>query len=875
MPKINTIYIVNHSHTDIGFTDYQDLCFRQHGEFIDQALDLIEQTQDYPEDARYRWVCEVTGTTERYLRGASETQVQRFKHWHDAGYIDIGGMQYNLTPMLNVEQMQRSLYPVRRLRDEYGLTIESAMQCDVDGVSWRFADLLPAIGIDFLTMAVNPIRGGVPKPMPGAFWWDGPAGGRILVWNGLHYLFGRSIARFGDWNHVDASLPPILAQLEADERYPFDFLYCQSTHPMRVDNGPPDPRMPDFVRDWNAQGREPRLAFTTPSAFARLLREQAGDMLEVRTGDWLDWWSDGVASSAYETGVSRRTHEQLLMAETIGSWLAANGDPPWRPERAAHVYEQATLYDEHTWGAFASIDAPSALWTRGQWNHKAGYAYRASAEANDLLARASRGFAETVADLAPDGRFNLGDLAPETAYPHAVADELLIINSLPWERTVIVDEPEHRGGAAPAGVLESFFPREVPWGGLKPETPLRRVTATVPAFGYAVVPMSQTPGNDDLKAAPGVIENACYRIRVDPETGGLAEWHDKTLRHDFASTYRGWRIGQYVYERVDSPEGRNALVVGDFSMEDFGYWRTDTPWQRQTVESVTVEEPVLEQGRVSIGVRITAPGIRGGRCVYSLDSQQRSLAIDWVLDKVHERGIEAVFIAFPFALEVPDFRADLNGVACTPDVDQIEGSVRDWYPVQRWVDVSDGTHGVTFTPLDAPLVQVGGITTGRTPAKTPPEGPTLMSWALHNHWMVNFKATQGGEIPLRYRLTTHEGTCDDAAAARFGDEAATPPVVLRDYAATGARSGQFLNLNGNDDVLLHAKPAENGDGIILRLQNLTEEPTQTPIRFTGPRPASATITSPVERDRDALPLDGASLTVPLSARGLQSVRVRF
>ena len=30
--KVKTIYVCNHSHTDIGFTDYQDVAFRQHGE---------------------------------------------------------------------------------------------------------------------------------------------------------------------------------------------------------------------------------------------------------------------------------------------------------------------------------------------------------------------------------------------------------------------------------------------------------------------------------------------------------------------------------------------------------------------------------------------------------------------------------------------------------------------------------------------------------------------------------------------------------------------------------------------------------------------------------------------------------------------------
>jgi alpha-mannosidase len=224
MRPIHTLYIVNHSHTDIGFTDYQDVCFRQHAEFIDQALDLIEATAHYPDGARYRWVCEVTGPLERYLRRASPAQIDRFRYWHHQGAIDVAGMPYNLTPLLNVEQMHRSLYPVRRLREEYGLSIEVAMQCDVNGISWLFADLLPAIGINFLTLAINTFRGGAPRPRPAPFWWEGPAGGRVLAWNGYHYLFGRSIAGLGDWRFVDRFLPEVIARVEADPDYPYDFL---------------------------------------------------------------------------------------------------------------------------------------------------------------------------------------------------------------------------------------------------------------------------------------------------------------------------------------------------------------------------------------------------------------------------------------------------------------------------------------------------------------------------------------------------------------------------------------------------------------------------------------------------------------------------
>ncbi|HRA46949.1 MAG TPA: hypothetical protein PK819_02640, partial [Thermomicrobiales bacterium] len=671
MQPIKTLYVVNHSHTDVGFTDFQDLCFRQHAEFIEGALDLIEATQDKPAEVQYRWVCEVTGMTEKYLQGATSAQVDRFKHWHERGYIDVAGMQYNHTPMQNIEQMIRSLYPIRRLRDTYGLSITSAMQCDVNGISWIYADLLIEAGVELVTMAVNPIRGYVPKPMPSAFWWESPAGRKILTWNGFHYLWGRSIAKLGDWRFVDDSLPAIVAGLEADPGYPFDFMYAQSTNPIRVDNGPPDPRMPDFVERWNAEGRTPRIEFTTPARFNTMLREKYTDGIGILRGDWLDWWADGVASSAYETGVSRANHEHLLSAELIAAWRDAQGGKElWSTDRAAHAYEMNTLYDEHTWGSFASISAPKSLWTRGQWNQKANYLYKASAETLDMLTRASRDLAESIAEPGIEGMFNLGDLDPRAAYPKTGAESLLVINTLPWERDVIVNEPEQRGWAAPAGVPDSLFPRDVPWGGFRPETPEHRIAGTVPALGYTFIPLTNDPDISDLAIGPNQIENAHYRITLNPATGAIAEWFDKDLNRNFASTYQDWGIGQYIYERVESPEDRNAIFLGDFSLPDFGYGRSDTPWQRTSATSIQIAEPRIALGRVSISAIITAPGVRSATVTYSLEPRHKSLAVDWLLDKEHQTGIEAVMIAFPFKLGSPSFRADINGIPFSPNEDQ-------------------------------------------------------------------------------------------------------------------------------------------------------------------------------------------------------------
>ena len=41
MTKIERIYIISHTHTDLGYTDLQDVVARQQLGFIDQAIERI------------------------------------------------------------------------------------------------------------------------------------------------------------------------------------------------------------------------------------------------------------------------------------------------------------------------------------------------------------------------------------------------------------------------------------------------------------------------------------------------------------------------------------------------------------------------------------------------------------------------------------------------------------------------------------------------------------------------------------------------------------------------------------------------------------------------------------------------------------------
>ena len=875
MPKIKKFYFVNHSHTDIGFTDYQDVCYRQHMEFIDYAIEMCERTADYPKEAKAKWVCEVTGMTERYLNSRPSSQVERFLKWHKAGQIDIAGMQYNLTPLLNVEQMHRTLYPVKRMRETFGVDIRVAMNCDVNGASWIFADLLPEIGIELFTMAVNPVRGQVPKPRPTAFWWEGPSGNKLLAWNGYHYLFG-GLAGLGHMELAEKFVPGIVEKLENDPNYPFDFVYGQTTNPIRVDNGYPDSNLYDFIRAWNDAGKTPRMELITVSELNRILREQYADKLVTWRGDWLDWWCDGVASSAFETGLNRGTHEIMHSAETIGAWLHALGKKGWDVERLIKTYESMTLYDEHTWGAFSSIESPNGLFSRSQWNKKAGYAYHASAEAHDILARASRELASGFAKQEDEVRFDLGHLPPELAKPEPTYQELMVINTLPYDREVVVEEPIRRGGQAPNGMLEMFMPRGLTWG-IQPDPVGRRVQGKVPGFGFSFLPFTNEPKGEDLKGSGRTIENEYYRITVDPNSGGLSEFYDKKLGYDFAGNYRGWKLGQYVYEWVDSPKGRDALFRMDWSSEYFGEGLKDTPFRHETPVEVMVGQPEVTTFEARIQVTIKAKGVRSATCTYVLPTRKKTLEINWMLDKEHITDPEAVFVAFPFNLERPEFRADINGIPLTPDEEQLNWTVRDWYPIQRWVHIHDGSRGVTMVPMDAPLVHLGGITTGKWAERLEPESTTIMSWALNNHWMVNFKASQGGLIPLRYRLTTHEGVAGDAECAKFGVETVTQPIVLRDLVRhPGApKEGVFMKVANPEPFLVTAKPADDGNGIIVRIQNVTEEDHDCSIAFPELQPTAARRVNPVEVDLESLDVRDRTIAVRVPGRAVRSVRIVF
>ena len=97
---------------------------------------------------------------------------------------------------------------------------------------------------------------------------------------------------------------------------------------------------------------------------------------------------------------------------------------------------------------------------------------------------------------------------------------------------------------------------------------------------------------------------------------------------------------------------------------------------------------------------------------------------------------------------------------------------RDWPYVQP--GPSDAWAGLRIHTLDAPLIQLGGLTATLLNSQTNLDiwrskierTKKIYSWAMNNHWGTNYRAYQEGPTIFRFVLRPHR-KADAAEASRF------------------------------------------------------------------------------------------------------------
>jgi hypothetical protein len=184
-----------------------------------------------------------------------------------------------------------------------------------------------------------------------------------------------------------------------------------------------------------------------------------------------------------------------------------------------------------------------------------------------------------------------------------------------------------------------------------------------------------------------------------------------------------------------------------------------------------------------------------------------------------------VHFAFPLAVPGGQMRIDMPWALVRPDTDQMAGANKNWLPTHGYVDVSNGTFGVTCVSLDAPLVEIGQISANllggvydyRDWRRHIGPTQTFYSWALNNIWYTNYRADQEGQLRFRYRLQTHSAFRSDAAS-RFGIDAQQPLIAT---SSNEQAVVPVLTVSDPSVLVTRLCPSDDHKAIIVRLWDAT------------------------------------------------------
>jgi alpha-mannosidase len=870
--KVQTLYLVNHTHTDFGYTDYPQSLYRLHRRIIDRAIEVCEAHAHLPDPARFRWTCEVAEITLDWFRHASPTMIDRFLRLHEQGLMGVAGMPMHWTPLVSPALAERSLDRVRALRSDYGLTIRTAWQCDVNGLGWYWTDLLLDAGIDRLVMASNPHRGIPDRVSPRLFAWQTPSGRSLPTLHGWHYTYGANSMRFSEASTAEAqvSVDRVMGRPGGTADWPHEAMIVQVTNKASPDNGFPTDSLSEFVTRWNGEGRVPKLEIRTLDKAMDALLTQGGPLPPL-AGDWPDYWADGVASTAFETAVARAGERIVPVTDMLTASAGGTDDPA-----QTDAVQGISLYDEHTWGAYSAITMPDAPFARFQWSWKTHRAHDGFAAAIEAATRAARDRARafTGGDVENDRIIRLGD-AP--AIP-IEAQSYYVFNPSPVARRIRWPVPRDYGGASPATILHAWLTEEfMPGMNVQRQRRLPSAThvidVTLPPFGEAVVRPVPVAGAGE--AGTNWIANDRWRIEIDPASGAVVRLTDVGRGRDIALGPQG--LGAMIYEvPEDAGRGRGAIFgTGDGNsdwtrMETIAWPTTRTGFRRCGPAEVAVSAPRQTTLGPEIDVSLRWANGDTARLTWRLPIGGPGIDFCATVHKSPQTAPEAYFVVFALGGDTP--RIDLDIGDLTTDADEaLPAACRSWVAVQRQATLASTAGALVVASPDAPLLHPFGPQTEGAGERVVQDN-ALAFWVVNNHWDVNFAASQTGTLPFRFHLLPMERPDPDAAQG-FAQAVTTPPVIVRTYDAPERDPAPLVDLRADKPLELRLRPFAPGV-VMASLVNRGPDPADFALALAGPAPRMVTVSAATGEDIVGnVTQDGDTISGQVPGRSVLRLRI--
>jgi hypothetical protein len=645
------VYLLPHSHTDIGYSHIQEEVEKIHTENIWATLRTIQRTKNYPTGSRYVWNIESLWAVENFMQVASAAEQQAFIEAVRSGSIALSGFYANcLTGLATPEEMRWYTEYAQILKRRYSLPVNTVMMSDIPGMNWSLVEALANAGIRYFSNGPNymegyPDRGDRVGHINRALgdkpiWWKSPSGkDSILLWSGgkgyssWHGFTGETTRERGA-----RKIASYMQELAATQ-YPYNMVHWR--YNIVADNGPIDSTISDFVKAWNEQYESPRLVLSTVNNLFEAFESKYGKSIPVQSGDLTPYWEDGAYSTALEENNNRQTSERIAQLEAAAKLIqiALDSQLLYRAKRSV------VMFHEHTWGSWNSTSDPDNPFTIHQWNFKKRFLDSAVYYTNKLEAQ--------MAASSKSG-------------------QVQVTNTLPWQRSAYVEIPGKKISDAKS-LLD----------GLGQTIALQKLqNGNYAALLQHIPPQQLVNLKPQPQSANAVLPKQDLTYANHQETGSIhqlsfggRQWVDAN------SPYAG--IGQAVYVRGLDPKDYYLSKANKTADVDKGI----------VVNSTRIDATL--EGTNSVTYQI---------CQVNGTNDMR---LSVTIDKKAIRSKESVHIAFPFAITNARVRMGIGDTCYSSEQGQLYGSNKDFFSVQRWIDISNSDFGVTISCPQGALWEIG------------------------------------------------------------------------------------------------------------------------------------------------------------------------
>lgn len=766
------IFVIHHSHTDIGYTRRQERIEQFHVDFIRQALHITKQVREgqRAEWKGFKWTCETFWAVEKFLEEASEEEKRDFAEAVRSGDIELSGTYLNMTELADYDLLQAIHSKAAEYGRSIGRHVDSAMTADINGYSWGYAQSLLDSGVQHLFSCIHTHHGMFAlgrKQTP--FWWETPGGDKLLVWNGDHYFLGNELGMcpnaVGSYiirdefhtpaivsNHdeiMETRIDRYLNLLE-QENYPYDFVPV-TVSGLATDNGAPNGAIMDVINRWNAEhGDRVQIQMATLSEFFNHLKEQPID-IPAYAGDWPDWWSDGAGSTPMHTQIFKDGQRVLRKVKRL--------DPERRivsRQELEAIERQLVMYAEHTWGFHTSVHQPWHFNVQMLEVRKLAYAANGSRLAHSALDKVRNALGGTL--LHPGRAFRYRVANTELQHARQLVElEWEGFENEPFKDGIeVIDESTglvvpHQSGYQSVTIEASLGPGEQKAFRLRPAKPSKeRTTNNFKLLAvdsvddiHDMFPSGRPEGT--VIANQHSIESPFIRICWTEEEG-ICSWINKETGEELLRKDRKHGAFTPVYEVTPAVSARGSM----------GRNRKGINVRRSAGRLTNVK--LLDNGPLfgAVELQFELPGVS----YYSLFLKVYATVnrVD-VAVRLHKDSVwepENVYFSLPFTTGLEDEETlwiEKAGALVRPWVDQIPGSLLDYSCIQEGLAYVSDRGSLSLATPDTPLLQLGTLDYGKRLLHTqqPQElKPELYIWAMTNYWETNFKATLGGFYEFRY-----------------------------------------------------------------------------------------------------------------------------